>query len=397
MPNEFKVRNGLIVASSGSTVLSVDGASGRLFSVDDSLSGSLFSVNTAAGLPVMEAFSDNTVRIGQFGRRVLFVSQSFVGIGKEASLNTTLDVSGSFGVTGSIFLPSLISTPTNTNVVTINVTTGQLGYTASAAFGGGGSGVSGGATNYIPLFTSATSLSSSILYQSASNVGIGTTSPSQKFHVEGRSLIQGDAGYLFDIQENSANKVRFQVYVDANEVDLVSGYDTTAKPMRLYTANTPRIHIAIDGNVGIGTTNPGYKLEVNGSTRITGSLAIGNITPSATAGRIDASNDIVAFSTSDSRFKINVKPIENALSKVEQISGVEFDWLENPIHHGNKGHDIGVIAQELEQVLPEVVTTRDSGYKAVKYDKIVALLIQAVKEQQAEINELKAKINGITE
>ena len=57
--------------------------------------------------------------------------------------------------------------------------------------------------------------------------------------------------------------------------------------------------------------------------------------------------------------------------------------------HGNEGKDIGVIAQEIERVLPEVVTTRDTGFKAVKYEKIVALLIEAIKEQQIQIDQLK--------
>ena len=61
--------------------------------------------------------------------------------------------------------------------------------------------------------------------------------------------------------------------------------------------------------------------------------------------------------------------------------------------HGNKGADVGIIAQQIEKVLPEVVTTRDNGYKAVKYEKIVALLIEAIKEQQSEIDQLKEKIN----
>ena len=57
--------------------------------------------------------------------------------------------------------------------------------------------------------------------------------------------------------------------------------------------------------------------------------------------------------------------------------------------HSYKGHDVGVIAQEIEEVLPEVVTTRDNGYKAVKYEKIVPLLIEAIKEQQEQIDELR--------
>ena len=114
MPNEFKVKNGLLVSgsaninASGSEVFTVDGTSGRLFQIDDSLSGSLFSVNTAACLPIIEAFSDNTARIGQFGQKALFVSQSKVGVGKESLLNGTLDVSGSLTVTGSLNITGVI-------------------------------------------------------------------------------------------------------------------------------------------------------------------------------------------------------------------------------------------------------------------------------------------------
>jgi hypothetical protein len=140
MPNEFKIKNGLIVdqggisitgsalitgsvaiVSSGSSVFTVDGTSGRLFSIDDSLSGSLYSVNTAAGLPVIEAFSDNTIRIGQFGRKALFVSQSKVGIGKETDLNGILDISGSVTITGSLFARGSGST-----IISISGSLGEL-------------------------------------------------------------------------------------------------------------------------------------------------------------------------------------------------------------------------------------------------------------------------------
>ena len=99
------------------------------------------------------------------------------------------------------------------------------------------------------------------------------------------------------------------------------------------------------------------------------------------------------------RLKENIKPIPWALDKIQKINGVTFDWKplteEQKIYiHGHEGSDIGVIAQEIEKVLPEVVTTRDNGYKAVKYEKIVALLIEAIKEQQSEIDQLKDKING---
>ena len=82
------------------------------------------------------------------------------------------------------------------------------------------------------------------------------------------------------------------------------------------------------------------------------------------------------------------------LIRLNKINGVEFDWIDGKDEygnsvHGNTGHDVGVIAQEIEKVLPEVVTTRDNGYKAVKYEKIVPLLIEAIKEQQKQIDELR--------
>jgi hypothetical protein len=128
---------------------------------------------------------------------------------------------------------------------------------------------------------------------------------------------------------------------------------------------------------------------ITGSLSVSSSLAIGDIQPSTTVGRLDASGDIVAFNSSDIRFKTNVKPIESALDKVKKITGVEFDWIPDPVNHGYEGHDVGVIAQEVESVVPELVKTRNSGYKAVKYDKLVALLIEAIKELEKEIDNLK--------
>ena len=124
----------------------------------------------------------------------------------------------------------------------------------------------------------------------------------------------------------------------------------------------------------------------------------GTTTMNSTTGRIDASNDVVAFATSDRRLKENIKPIENALCKVMESSGNIFDWKELSEEevktiHGNKGEDVGVIAQEIEAILPQAVTTRDSGYKAVNYEKIVPLLIEAIKTLTLKVESLESKID----
>jgi hypothetical protein len=101
--------------------------------------------------------------------------------------------------------------------------------------------------------------------------------------------------------------------------------------------------------------------------------------------------DVIAYASSDKRLKDNIRPITNALDKISKIGGYYFDW--NNKQEVHTGQDVGVIAQEIESILPELVIERDNGYKAVKYEKLVALLIEGIKEQQEQINELKLKIN----
>jgi len=76
-----------------------------------------------------------------------------------------------------------------------------------------------------------------------------------------RSFIKGAAGYLFDIEENSANKTRLQLYVDTSEVALISGYDTTAKPITFYTGGAKRATLDINGNLGLGVTPSAWNLK----------------------------------------------------------------------------------------------------------------------------------------
>ena len=125
------------------------------------------------------------------------------------------------------------------------------------------------------------------------------------------------------------------------------------------------------------------------------SIGVGSTTvASGVDGEIRAQTDITAFYSSDERLKENIQPIVDALSKVESISGNTYDWKAGfETIHSHTGHDIGVIAQEIEKVLPEVVINRETGYKAVQYEKIIALLIEAVKELKEEVNELK-RINN---
>ena len=143
-------------------------------------------------------------------------------------------------------------------------------------------------------------------------------------------------------------------------------------PGRLVFSTTPdgnqtsveRMRISSSGNVGINRTNPSEKLDVNGNVKA------------------------VDFNTtSDRNLKENIQTIENPLAKVAEIRGVNFDWKET------QKPSMGVIAQEVEKVLPELVT--DSGTKTVNYNGLIGLLIEVVKDQQTQINSLNERLSQL--
>ena len=130
-----------------------------------------------------------------------------------------------------------------------------------------------------------------------------------------------------------------------------------------------------------------------------GSLGVGTAA-SGTSGEIRATNEITAYYSSDRTFKENIVPIENALDKLRKISGVMFDWTDEYIEArgGADGyfvrkHDTGVIAQDVLPVLPEVVATREDGSLAVKYEKMMGLVIQAINELANHVDEIKQKVS----
>ena len=98
--------------------------------------------------------------------------------------------------------------------------------------------------------------------------------------------------------------------------------------------------------------------------------------------------DITAFASSDITLKENITPISNAVDKVLSISGNTFTWNEKSIYNGEEG--TGIIAQEIEALgLPGVTETRENGTKAVRYDRLVPLLIEAIKELDGKIKSLE--------
>lgn len=136
-----------------------------------------------------------------------------------------------------------------------------------------------------------------------------------------------------------------------------------------YTEDNVRLMVRADGRVGIGTTTPSGTLHVNGDTWNTSGI----------------------WQTSDQRFKQNIAVIENPSDILKNIKGYRYDFkaAEFPDRNFNKGRQIGFIAQELKQVVPEAVMQGDDGYLAVNYDMMVPVLVEAYKELKDEVEALK--------
>ena len=206
-------------------------------------------------------------------------------------------------------------------------------------------------------------------YLGASNQGIGTTD----------SVVFNNGDFTGDVQINgslvvqgSATEIQVsELRIEDKLITLASGSADSA------AADGAGIEIA-GANESITWNHANTRFNISDDIHVDGT--------------VKASSDIVAYASSDERLKTEVKPIENPLEKINKISGNSFVWNEEK-QNIYKGKDYGVIAQEIEEVMPQLVIEREDGYKAVKYDKLVSLLIEGIKELSNEVNQLKKQIN----
>lgn len=211
-------------------------------------------------------------------------------------------------------------------------------------------------------------------------VGIGSTSTISTLTVGNTSgTIAGELTLNPSSTQYEGGQINIRKSVSGSTADwIIDQYGTSSSDARIRIFNSIAeangIAILENGNVGMGLTNPTVRLQVSG--------------------------DIIANSiagSSDIRFKKNIKTVENALDKVKALRGVYFNWNQEAFPDKNFGtqDELGFIAQEVEKVVPEIVTkenTKDE-YRSVKYDKLVALLVEAIKDQQKQIDSLKIDVS----
>jgi hypothetical protein len=272
----------LEVLTSGS--LAFLGKSGSLFSISDNFSGSLMAVGDISGLPILEVFSDDRVVMGRFNSDALVVTGSNVGIGKSnPNPAARLDVSGSVFISGSTSITGslTVSVPSGTAATFSTPGGGFVSFTNglidsnSSQFGfkaGVGSAAYIGANN-----------SQHLTINTAGNVGIGKTTPSVALDVNGNTFITGaltatNTGTANTLQGNNGfYTTRFAssaggdsyVWVGSRvSVPVIQGNNAA------FSSALPLALNAEGGNVGVGTTTPNAKFDINGNAFVTGSLSV---------------------------------------------------------------------------------------------------------------------------
>lgn len=189
----------------------------------------------------------------------------------------------------------------------------------------------------------------------------------------GASLNVDNTGMVFEMYQNIIDKSKIQKFVMQHSPTAGSKLFVG----NLGFNNNDGLHVNADlvggTKVGINTATPGVALQVVGSICYTGGIT----------------------SCSDGRYKEDIETIDNALDLVEHLRGVEYKWKkdEYPDMRFSDGQQLGLVAQEVKEVLPELVTEDAGGYYSVDYVKLTPILIEAIKEQQKTIEELKKKVS----
>lgn len=202
---------------------------------------------------------------------------------------------------------------------------------------------------------------------STGNIGIGINSPTQKLDIRGNLQVKNTSGSVKMYIDGSSGNSELQ-FKESGAYAGAMGYNTSSNYLYLYQGGNV---VLKNGNLGIGTTNPLYRLQV------------GNSGDGSTA-RANAWNTF-----SDKNLKKDFRKIEKPLAILNEISGYYYYWREG----GDKSRQVGVIAQEVEKVLPEIVSTDSEGIKSLDYSKLTPLLIEALKSQQKTIENLNHRIN----
>jgi hypothetical protein len=238
-------------------------------------------------------------------------------------------------------------------------------------------------------------------------------------------VVSGSSQITAGSTTNFATDVKTQlnsntVVSGSSQVDLTattnyaSGILTRLNAVGVFSGSSQVSLGSASGNIALATqttgdyvaslvAGTGVTLSNNSGENATPTIAIGQAVATTSTptfgnltinGTITATGDITAYYTSDKRHKNNIQTISNAVLKVKQLNGVTWEWNDDVNEVTKSTPKTGLIAQEVQSVLPQVVTERNDGFLALDYSKMVGLLVEAIKEQQIQIDQLKAQMGS---
>jgi hypothetical protein len=250
----------------------------------------------------------------------------------------------------------------------------------------------------------------------AGDLGVGTTSPTARTEISHTNLSPGavalritntdstvstftESGIGFNValasQNNNGNPNYYAARI-YSKYDGQNVYDgrLTLQVRQAAGGSFNDVLSLKNSRVGIETINPLETLDVAGTVRLQVPSSGSNHLCSVPSG---SSVVIAQCAPSDARLKTNLRPITNALDKLEQVHGVSFEWNDRYRAIGGTatGREIGVLAQDVERSFPELVSVRDDGYKQVAYERLTAVLVEAVKDLRRENEALKKRTDAL--
>jgi hypothetical protein len=384
--------------------LSFEGSAGQLFSISNSLSGTIFSVNDVSGIPSIEVFDTGEVRLAQYNGFVSILNTTQA----TSTITGALRVAGGVGIGGNLWVGGTIngsiSGSASSTIAALTMNNSGSGAASGTTFNGstartisyntigalGSSQKAADSELLDGLDSTAFLRSNTATTWSATNGTLRVTTPAGSLGTTGGSV------NTLEVFQATANTDAFMSFHVSGDYAAHFGLDGTTNDLFFggWSAGANKYRVIHTGN----SSNVDIRFK---------SLGVGTA-GSGTTGEIRATNEITAY-YSDRRLKTDVRPISNAIEKVMSLNGIIYRSNDVAKEYGftTDNNIVGLFADEVEAVLPEAVrpapfdldanneSKSGKNYKTIQYEKVVPLLVEAIKEQQTQINQILVQLENL--
>jgi hypothetical protein len=281
----------------------------------------------------------------------------------DVGMGSPFPATGAVGVASRVLEIQAPLATASTSGAALTLIDGNLGYAWDVI-------ATSSAGNNLAIYANNSGL---VYIEPNGDFGLGSPTPSTGIVNTASRVLEIQAP--FDAVNNSGAALTLTDGSFGSAWDIIAMSETGG--LAIYGNSNQVMFMEPNGEVGIGTSTPSVELHVNGDICYTGAIG----------------------ACSDERFKTDVHNLTNSLERVTQLRGVSYRWKQDEFEDREFDGEqhVGFIAQELEPLFPELVMTDDEGYKSVDYGRLTPVLVEALKEQQKQIDELKAMVKQLAD